>query len=80
MAATGVVGLHPVAAVGKKSGPVERHGERRHRAGEAGGPLPALPAFGQVLGKVRVARRDEHGGAALGLQYLADALDMQARR
>ena len=58
------LGLDPVAAVGEQRGALGGDDQRRHRAGEARRPLARLPALGQVLGQVRVARRHDDGGAS----------------
>ncbi|KAG0938499.1 hypothetical protein G6F31_015443 [Rhizopus arrhizus] len=69
------LGLHPVAAVHPQTGEIRRDDEGAHRPRKAREPAPPLPARRQVLGQVRVRRRDDIGGqaaAAHGLPQLGD--------
>ncbi len=74
------LGLHPVAAVGEQRRLFERDDQRAHRAGEARRPLPALPALGQVLGQVRIARRDDDGCESVARHRLTQAGNAGAHR
>jgi hypothetical protein len=74
------LGLHPVAAVGEQRGALGGDDQRRHRAGESRRPLARLPALGQVLRQVRVARRNDDRGATGGAQRLLDLLDAKPGR
>ena len=62
------LGLRPVTAIRPQPGKIGGDDERTDRAGKAGQPLAALPAFGQIFGQVGIGGRNDVSGELLLVQ------------
>ncbi|MNE05675.1 hypothetical protein D3C80_982450 [compost metagenome] len=65
------VGLFPITAIGPQPGEVLGNDQGADLPVETRQPLPPLPVARQVLGEMRVGRRDQQGGDAFALHHFA---------